>query len=70
MAANLARAAGNMGPWNYILLYIPLEAMGQLYWIFIDLRNLITTVGAKTEKVIRNWQPDGFYIPKPNPTGI
>ena len=70
MAANLARAAGDMASWDYILLCIPLEAMGQPHWIFVDLTDSITTVGAETEKVTRNWQPDGFCIPKPNPTGI
>ena len=70
MAANLARAAGDMGPWNYILLCIPLEAMGQPHWIFVDLADSITTVGAETEKVTRNWQPDGICVAKPNPTGI
>ena len=69
MAASLARAAGDMGPWNYILLCIPLDAMGQPHWFFVN-GDKVTTVGAETEKVTRNWQPDDLCLPKPNPTGI
>ena len=70
MAANLARAAGDRGPWHLIQLCIPLEAMGEPHWIFANLRNSITTVGAQTEKVTRNWQPDGVCIARSNLTGI
>ena len=71
LAANLARAAGDRGHWNYIVLCIPPEAMGEPHWIFVNIRDSITTVGAQTEKVTRNWQPDGFCIEKnPIPTGI
>ena len=70
MAANLARVAGDRAPWDFVELCIPLEAMGEPYWIFVDLQNSITTVGAQTEKVTRNWQPDGVCIAKPSPTGI
>ena len=71
LAANLARAAGDRGPWNHIQLCIPLGAMGEPHWIFVNLRGPITIVGAQTEKVTRDWQPDGFCVRKqPTPTGI
>lgn len=72
LAVNLARAAGDRGPWNYIELCKPLEGMGEPHWFFVNLRSqAITAVGAQTEKVTMDWQPDGVCIPKDlDPTGI
>ena len=64
LAATLARAAGDRGPWNYIQLCIPLDAMGEPHWFFVNLRDSITAVGAQTERVTRDWQPDGLCVPK------
>lgn len=63
-AVNLIRAAGDRGPWNYVELCVPPGAGGEPHWFFVNLRESITAVGAQTEKVTRDWQPDGVCILK------